>query len=135
MTRHQLARIVAGCAAATFLGTAALHSTGFDSVVQLVAQLPSDLVAVMPAVWLVFSLDLVIIGLIVAAVAYRPAPPGRFILVVAAFCPLGAAALQLVFIGFVFPTAILLTVGALTLGAAVLLVPESTIPVSQSKPF
>jgi hypothetical protein len=128
MRRQQLARIVAGFAAIGFLGTAALHSTGYDSVAQLAAEVPSDLAPVMPALWLVFSLDLTIVGLIVAAVAYRPAPPGRLVLVIAAFCPLGAAALQLLFIGFVPPTALLLTVGALTLGAAVLLAPKSTIP-------
>jgi hypothetical protein len=128
MTRHQVGRIVAGLAAVGFLGTAGLHSTGYDSVSQLATEITSDLGLVMPALWLIFSLDLAVIGLIVAAVAYRPAPPGRPILVIAAACPLGAAALQLRFIGFVFPTAILLAVGALTLTAAAVLAPESSRP-------
>jgi hypothetical protein len=72
-----------------------------------------------------FSLDLLILGLIVAVVASRPTAPGRMILVIAALSPLAAAGLQLRFIGFVPPTAILLGLGALTLAAGAVLQPQS----------
>lgn len=118
MTRTRLGSILAGIAAAGFLGTAWLHSTGYDSVTELAAAGPDDLQALMPALWLVFSLDLAILGLIVAIVAWRPTGSVRLILLVAALGPIGAAALQLRFLGFVPPTAILLALGALTLAAA-----------------
>lgn len=128
MTRHDLGRSLAALAALGFLATAGLHSTGYDAVTRLAADVPSDLGPVMPALWLMFSIDLVIIGLIVAIVAYRPAPAARIMLVVAALSPLAAAGLQLRFIGFVPPTAILLAVGAVTLGAAAVLPQESREP-------
>lgn len=78
---------------------------------------------VIPALWLVFALDLAVLGVIVALVAWRPSPVGRLILPVAVLSPLGAAGLQLRTIGFVPPTAILLTLGLLTMAAAVVLVP------------
>jgi hypothetical protein len=43
---------------------------------------------------------------------------GWLILVIAAICPLAAAGLQIRFLGFIGPTAILLGVGILTLVAA-----------------
>lgn len=125
MTRHRAATILTGVAAAGFLGTAALHGTGYDSVSALAAEVPSELGPVMPALWLIFSFDLVILGLIVGLVAYRPAPIGRLILVIAALSPLGAAGLQLRFIGFVPPTAILLGLSAVTLAAAAVLPPKA----------
>lgn len=128
MTRLAVGRTLTGLAALGFLATAGLHSTGYDTVTQLAAEVPFDLGPVMPALWLMFSIDLAIIGLIVATVAYCPVPLARLILVIAAFSPLGAAGLQLRFIGFVPPTAILLAVGALTLGAAAVLPPRPPAP-------
>jgi hypothetical protein len=118
MTRARLGSILAALAAVGYLATAWLHSTGYDSVTELAAAGPSDLAALAPALWLVFSLDLVILGLIVAVTAWRPTGPARLVLLVAAFGPLGAAALQLRYLGFIPPTAILLVLGALTLVAA-----------------
>lgn len=88
---------------------------------ELAVDVPSDLGPVMPALWLVFSLDLAVLGLMVAVIAWRPGVVGRVLLVIAALSPLGAAGLQVWSIGFVPPTAILLGVAALTVAAAAVL--------------
>ncbi len=121
MTRQRAGSILSGISAAGFLGTALLHSTGYDSVTRLAEQAPAELRAMAPALWLVFSFDLVVLGLIVAVFAIRPSSVGRIVLVLAALCPLSAAVLQLRFFGFIPPTAILLAVGGLTLIAAAVL--------------
>ncbi|KPJ91494.1 MAG: hypothetical protein AMS18_08605 [Gemmatimonas sp. SG8_17] len=126
MTRQRSASILMGLAALGFLGTAAVHTTGYGTVLRLAAEVPSDLGPAIPALWLVFSLDLAVIGLIVAVVAWRPQPIGRWVLVIASLSPLGAAGLQLRFIGFVPPTALLLGIGVLTLVAAALLTSQAT---------
>jgi len=119
MKRERVARYLTGLACLGFLGTAALHSTGYGSVVRQAKDVPGIMGDVMPALWLAFSLDLTVIGAIVGVVALRPRDVARPILVIAALCPLSAAGLQLRFIGFVPPTGILLFLGILTcLGAA-----------------
>lgn len=122
MTRGQTGRALAGLAALGFLGTAVLHGSG-TSVVRLAEGGPGVLRQVLPALWLAFSLDLTVVGLIVAVTAFRPDTSSRAILVVASACPFGAAALQLRYIGFVPPTAILITVGLLTMAGAAALPP------------
>jgi hypothetical protein len=118
MTRRNAGSIVAGVAALGFFGTAALHSTGYKAITELSMGTAPELQAVAPALWLVFSFDLVVLGLIVGIIAFRPSSSGRLILVVVALGPISAAGLQIRFLGFVPPTAILLGIGALTLVAA-----------------
>jgi hypothetical protein len=121
MTRSDTGGILAGIAAIGYLGTALLHSTGYSSVAKLATEVPSDLGPLIPALWLVFSLDLAVLGVIVGVVAWRRPQAGWLILVIASLQPLGAASLQLRWIGFVPPTAILLAVAAVTLAASALL--------------
>lgn len=121
MTRSRIGSVVAGIAAIGYLGTALLHSTGYRSVAELAAEVPSDLGPLMPALWLAFSLDLAVVGVIVGVVAWSRPRVGSLILVISSFQPVGAASLQLRYIGFVPPTAILLAVAAVTLAAAALL--------------
>lgn len=118
MTRRRPGRLLAGLSAAGLLATAGLHATGLGGVAELARAGPSDLAPLVPALWLSFSFDLVVVGAIVAAVAWRPTRVGPVVLAIAAVAPLAAAGLQLRFIGFVPPTAILLALGALTLAAA-----------------
>jgi hypothetical protein len=127
MNRRQIGTLLTAVAGASFLATAALHTTGYGSVTGLAAQSQADLQQVVPALWLVFAFNLAVVGLIVLVVAFRPTAPGRLILVIAAFCPFGAAGLQLWFLGFIPPTAILLAVGGLTLVAAAAL-PKVSVP-------
>jgi len=118
MTRQRAGSIVAALAAVGFIATAALHSTGYNSVTRLAMQSPTEFHALVPALWLAFAFDLTVVGLIVGVVALRPSTTGRLILAIAAACPISAAGLQLWFLGFIPPTGILLGVGGLTLVAA-----------------
>lgn len=118
MTRHRAGSAIAGVAAMAYLVSAGLHSTGYGMIVRMAEQAPPDLGTLAPAMWLAFSLDLTVVGLIVGAVAIRPSRWGRLILVIAALCPIGAAGLQLKFLGFIPPTALLLGTGGLALLAA-----------------
>lgn len=121
MTRDRLGGVVGGGAAVGFLGTALFHATGYRSVSEQAAEASSELGALVPALWLAFALDLAVLGLIVGAVAWRRPRAGSLILVIASLQPLGGASLQLLYIGFILPTAILLAVGGVTLAAAALL--------------
>ena len=124
MTRKRVASILTWIAAAGYLGTAALHSTGYEAITRFARQGPEELRALAPALWLGFSFDLVVLGLVVAVIAARPSKTGRVILGIAALCPISAAGLQVMFLGFIPPTALLLAVGGMTLVAAVVL-PDS----------
>lgn len=126
--RRKTGSILAGVACLGFLATAWLHSTGYASVTEAAADVPSDLGAVMPALWLMFSFDLIVLGLIVGVIAYRPPATARIILWIAALAPLAAAGLQLRFLGFIPPTAILIALGVLTVAAGALLGPPPQKP-------
>ncbi len=118
ITRQRAGSIIAAVAAIGFIGTAALHSTGYDSISQLSVGTPHKLQILIPALWLAFSLDLTVLGLIVAVISWQHPPGSRLILAIAALCPIGAALLQIRFLGFIPPTGILLGVGGIALVAA-----------------
>jgi hypothetical protein len=121
MARQRLGSGITAVAAIGFWVTAALHTAGYSSVIRSAGQAPETVRRLLPLLWLALSSDLVVVGLIVALVAFRPGGPARIILTVAAICPLAAAGLQIRFIGFIPPTAILIGVGIVTLiGASVL---------------
>jgi len=117
MTRRGFGTGLTIAAAVAYLATAGLHATGYDSVTALAGQTTGDLATLVPMLWLGFSADLVVLALVIGAVALSPVG-GRLVLACAALCPLGAAVLQMRFVGFIPPTAILLAVTALTLAAA-----------------
>jgi hypothetical protein len=121
-------------AAVGYLATAWLHGTGFGPVTAAAALGPPELAALVPALWLSFSLDLVVLGLIAAVVAWRPSAAGRLVLAVAALTPLGAAGLQMRFLGFIPPTGLLIALGSITLTAATLLTGESRTPLPGRAP-
>lgn len=118
MTRQKLGRILAGMAAFGFIGTAILHYTGYDSIIQLAEKGPEELQVLVPALWLSFSINLIIPGTIVAVIAFRPSRLSRLILIILALCPISAAILQILFLGFIPPTAILFADGILAIVAA-----------------
>ena len=117
--------MLTGAASLSFFLTAALHGSGYASVAAAAESVPGTIGQLIPALWLVFSSDLAVIGLIIAVLAFRPTPAARPILAIAALCPLAAASLQLVTIGFVPPTALLIAVGLLTLLSAVAAKPKA----------
>lgn len=108
MTRPKVGSIIAGLAAIGFLGTAALHSSGYTSVVNAAGQAPEAVRPLIPMLWLALSFDFIVLGLVVGVVAARPTGPARLILGIAAVAPIAAAVLQIRFIGFIPPTAILI---------------------------
>jgi hypothetical protein len=118
MTRSRVARLLAWLASFGFLGTAVLHSTGYGAVSRLAPEVPGVMGQVTPALWIVFSVDLAVLGLIVGVLASRKNDVARAILVIAAVCPLAAAGLQIRFIGFIPPTALLIGLGVLAVAAA-----------------
>lgn len=118
MTRIRRARALALLTSLGYLGTAALHGTGYGSIVRLSADGPDLVGRLMPALWLAFSSDLVVLGVIIGVVALQPTSVARIVLPIAAVCPLVVAGLQVHFIGFVPPTAILIGIGVLALAAA-----------------
>jgi hypothetical protein len=118
VTQERLGRLFAWTAAAGFVATAVLHSTGYSSVTKLAAKSSGGLDALVPAMWLAFSLDLIVVGLIIGVVVWKRSRGGGLILALGSLCPFGAAALQVVFLGFIAPTAILLVVGGITVVAA-----------------
>lgn len=119
MTRDQVGRLLAAVACLGFLGTAGLHSTGYDSAVRLGNEVPGVMGEAIPMLWLGFSFDLAVLGLIIGVLVARPRDVARPILAIAALCPFSAAGLQLAFIGFVPPTAILIVLGVVTWAGAV----------------
>lgn len=119
-SRTIIGRLVTGLAALGYFATAWIHSTGFDSITALAAEGPEEMAGLAPALWLAFSLDLIVLGLVIVGAALRRDGPVRPVIAVAALCPFGAAALQLRYIGFIPPTGILLTIGTLALLGALL---------------
>ncbi len=128
MSRVKAGSTLVGVAAALLIGTAALHHTGFRSARDLGARAGGDLAIVVPALWLFFSVSLVSVGLASAAMAWRPVPGHRLVLVCLALVPAGGAALQIAYVGFVPPTLILLVDAAALLSAALVLPPRVKAP-------
>ena len=120
MNRSKAARWLTLISAVGFVATAALHGSAYGAINRLAEDGSPDIQTLMPALWLVFSVDLIVLGLILAVVALVPVGGARYIVAIASLCPLGAAVLQLLFFGFVPPTAILLGLSAITSVAAVL---------------
>ncbi len=120
MNRRKTASLLTALTAAGFAGTAVLHSTGLNFVVDLASHGPAELQALTPALWIIFAVDLLVLSLILAVVAVWPTRRSRLIVAIAGLCPLAAAVLQLVFLGFVPPTAILIGIAVLSFVAAAL---------------
>jgi hypothetical protein len=121
MMREKSGTILAWVAAIMYLLTAAMHMLGFEPTRALAQQGPADLRPLVPLLWLSFALSLVVLAAIVAACAHRGASADRLILALTALGPLSGALVQIVYIGFVLPSAILLFDAALALTAAALL--------------
>ena len=104
MTRRRVAAITAYIGAAMVLGTAAWHQSGYTWVTTLAAQASPDVEPLMAALWVSFALTLVLTAGLVLVVA-RVGAPNR-------------AAVQLAYIGFMAPTALLLADALMILIAA-----------------
>jgi hypothetical protein len=120
MTTHRTARVLAALSAFGFFVGAGLHTSGYRGVVLLAQQGPSGLAALVSALWLAFTAGMVVLGIIIMLVALGRVSGARGVLLTAAGFPLATAALQLKFLGFIPPVAILSTIGALSIAAAIM---------------
>lgn len=120
MTTARLTRILSWASAIGFLGVAALHGSAYGMVLGLAREAPDPVRRILSVLWLAGSADLVALGLVLAAVAGTGGRTGALVTAFAALSPLSIAALQLTFLRFSPPTAMLLVLGALTLAAAAL---------------
>lgn len=121
MTRQRAAQILAGTAAVGFFVGAGLHTSGYASVILLAQQGPAGLASLVSALWLAFTAGMVVLGMIVTLVALGRVGGACAVLLCAAGFPLATAVLQMRFLGFIPPVAILSTIGALSIAAAVAL--------------
>ncbi len=119
MTRYKTAQILTGVAAFGFFVAAGLHISGYRQVLLQAQQGFSGLAPLVSALWLVFAAAMVILGVMVTLVALGRVTGGRWILALAGCFPLITVLLQLRFLGFIPPVAILSTVAAVSFGAAI----------------
>jgi len=120
MQRHKLSNLLIYVTAGLMALTGLLHLSGYSGV-NAAAQATgsADVQQLLPLLWLVVGVDLVVTGLIVALVAFENSNGGRLVLFAAAISPIAAAGLQVVYLGFIPPTALLLLDGALAIASAV----------------
>jgi len=104
-----------------FLATAGLHATGYSSVAALARRASGELGALVPALWLSFSVDLSVVGVILGFAAWRPTRLSRVVFACAGFLPASAAGLQLAYLGFIPPTAILIALAVAAWATAILM--------------
>jgi len=107
MTRSKAGRILTWFTAGAFVVTAALHYTGFPDVSALARETGGDVAILMPLLWLFFSIELVILAVVAVVIARKPTATQGVILAWLGLVPAAAAVLQVVYIGFIPPTAIL----------------------------
>jgi hypothetical protein len=105
MTRERLASISASVGAALVFGTAWFHLSAYSSVVD---RAPPELQPLLAALWISGGVSLILSALLAVAVAPLFVVRRRAILGLAALTPLSIAVLQIAYLGFLPPTALLL---------------------------
>ena len=117
MTRSRAAVVLARASGWGFLVVAALHGSAYGRIMAMAETAPEAIRRVLSVLWLSGSADLVAFGLVIIVVARGPG--GAAVIGLCALSPLAVAVLQIVFLGFVPPTAMLLALAGLTVAAAV----------------
>ena len=121
MSRHRAAQTLAGFSALGFFIATGLHTYEYGTVRLLAKQGPPDLAPLVSALWLAGGAGLIVLGILVTLVALGRVAGARPVLLCAAGFPLATAALQLAFLGFIPPVAILSTIGGLSIASAMIL--------------
>jgi hypothetical protein len=125
MNRQRLGNLLIYGTAGLLIVTGGMHLSVFGHINGIAqSATPADVQALMPPLWLAIGVDLIATGIIVALVGLENSNGGRYVLFAAAICPWGVAVLQLIYLGFIPPTAILLLDGALAIAAAVVREPR-----------
>jgi hypothetical protein len=114
MTNERWARHTASLGAALVFGTAGFHLSAYGSVT---ARAPVDLRPLMGALWVAGGVSLILAALLVVAVTPVFIVRRRALLAIAALTPLSIAILQVAYLGFLPPTALLLVDTAVLLTA------------------
>src|SRR5688572_26724606 len=105
MTKDRVATLTASVGAGLLVATAGFHFSGYGPVV---AQAPADLRPLVAALWVAVGASLLISALLTVAVTPLFIVRRRALLGIAAHIPLSIALLQIVYLGFLSPTALLL---------------------------
>lgn len=98
-----------------FLGMAILLATGYVSITEMAAMMSAELNLIVPALWLIFSFNLVVLGFILFVIALKPAKGGPFIVFLASLGPASSAGLLARGIRFGGPVPLLLSLSGLAL--------------------
>ena len=104
MTNERGATLTASIGAGLLFATAGFHLSAYGSVV---ARAPTDLRALVSALWVAAGASLLLSALLTVAVTPVFIVRRRALLGIAALTPLSIAVLQIVYLGFLPPTALL----------------------------
>jgi hypothetical protein len=110
MTRLRLATLSAGAGVGLLFATAFLHLAGYRRIVE---QTPDGVRAIVGAAWVAGGLSLIIAALVAIAATPMFVVRRRALLALAGLTPLSIAVLQIVYLRFIPPTALLLVDAAL----------------------
>jgi hypothetical protein len=105
MTKERVATVTAAIGAGLLFATAGFHLSAYSSVV---AQTPTDVRALMSALWVAGGASLIISALLAVAATPLFIVRRRALLAIAALTPISIAAVQIGYLGFLPPTALLL---------------------------
>ena len=114
MTKERVATVTAAIGAGLLFATAGFHLSVYSSVV---GQTPTDVRPLMAAAWVAIGASLIISALLAIAVTPLFTVRRRALLAIAALTPISIAAVQIAYLGFLLPTALLLLDAALLLVA------------------
>jgi hypothetical protein len=114
LTTARLATLGASIGAGLLFGTAVFHLSVYESVT---AQASTNLRPLMAAAWVAVGISLVLSGLLAVAATPLFVVRRRALLLIAALTPVSIAVLQLTYLGFIPPTALLLLDGVVLIAA------------------
>jgi hypothetical protein len=114
MTKQRVATVTAAIGAGLLFATAGLHLSAYSAVV---SQAPTDLQPLVAALWVAVGATLIIGAILAVAVTPLFIVRRRVLLAIAALAPLSIAVLQIAYLGFLPPTALLLFDAAVLIAA------------------
>lgn len=127
MTRERTASLSASVGAGLLFATASFHLSAYSSVL---ARTPTDVRRLLAALWVSGGVSLVLSGMLAVAATPLFVVRRRAILGIAALTPLSIAVLQIIYLGFLAPTALLLLDTAVLLVAGQLGVARQAAPIT-----
>jgi hypothetical protein len=114
MTKERAATVTAIVGAGLLFVTSGLHLSAYGAVT---SRTPTNVRGLMSALWVAGGVSLIIAALLVVAVTPLFIVRRRALLGIAALIPVSIAAVQIAYLGFLPPTALLLVDAAVLLAA------------------